>query len=453
MGLFSTFFKFQAAPELIQTKAVSAPVYYPITGHGGVNWLTDNATQYVNAYLTNNNVTSIVKQITDKVAAVPFYLYEVEKTKQKDFKRYKSFSTSNNLLSVEAFKCKSSSMKEVDSHVIMDILDQPNPKQGWSDFVKEATGYKLITGNSYIFGTKPADFSPNKNKIIGLSILPSQLMNIVTSANGDVDYFHLAGSNERWPKENILHLKYWNPDYSSANNQYGMSPLRSGLRVIALNNEAYKSQAEILANKGAHGFLGANEAVGQEVLDELKARFQTAKNGEILVTSQPMTWTQIAQPADELQILESMDINLRDLCNLYGFPSLLLGNTQDKTYSNYETAVKSMIFNCVVPLLTELRDNLNKWLVPAYSKADGVQYYIDYDITVLPELATDMDKLVAQLDKQWYLTPNEKRAAVKYGTLPDPAMDKVYIASGLQPIDEASISINTDLNQDLSDYQ
>nr|WP_228098732.1 phage portal protein [Pedobacter sp. MC2016-24] len=353
-------------------------------------------------------------------------------------------------MSAEAFKCKSTSMKEVDSHPIMSILDQPNPNQGWSDFVKEVVGYKLVTGNSYIYGAMP-EFGVNKDKIISLTALPAQLMNIVSN-NNQVEYYNLIGNNQRLEKENVLHLKYWNPDFSSSQNVYGMSPLRAGLKVMSLNNEAYNTQGAVMANRGAYGMLSATGSESPEQLQQLKDRFKNAETGEIMIVASELKWTQFGQPSDELQILESMGLNLRDLCNLYGFPSLLLGDDTQKTYSNYEQAVKSMVFNTVVPLITELRDNLNKWLVPAYSKADGKQYFIDFDISVLPELATDMDKLIAQLAQQYWLTPNEKRAAVKYGTLPDPAMDKVYMPQGLVPIDELSIQIDTG-KQDLSDYQ
>ena len=451
MGIFQYLNPFTKTNEPVKQKAQTSPIVYPVIGTGGVNWFADNSTQYIiNGYTSNPVIYSIVKQISDKIAAVPFYLYTIEKDKQKDFKRYKSFSTSNNLMSVEAFKCKSSSMKEVDSHPIMNILDQPNPNQGWSDFVKEVVGYKLVTGNSYIYGAK-TEFGVNKDKIISLTALPAQLMNIVSS-NNQVEYYNLIGNNQRLEKESILHLKYWNPDFSSSQNVYGMSPLRAGLKVMALNNEAYNAQGNVMANRGAYGMLSATGDASPEQLQQLKDKFKNAETGEIMIVASELKWTQFGQPSAELQILESMSLNLRDLCNLYGFPSLLMGDDTQKTYSNYEQAVKSMVFNCVIPLITELRDNLNKWLVAPYSKADGKQYFIDFDISVLPELATDMDKLIAQLDKQYWLTPNEKRAAVKYGTLPDPSMDKIYIPQNLMPIDEQSINIDTG-NQDLSDYQ
>lgn len=452
MGFLDYFFERKQAQKISQpqTKALNQPLIYPIIGNGGVNWMMDNSVQYINnGYTSNPVIYSIIKQISDKIAAVPFYLYEVDTAKQKDFKRYKSYNTSNNLMNIEAFRCKSSSMKEVDSHPVMNILEQPNPQQGWSDFVKEVVGYKLVTGNSYLYATKP-EFGINKSKIINLTVLPAQLMNIVVT-NGQVEHYNIIGNSQRLEKENILHLKYWNPDFSSGQNVYGMSPLRAGLKVMTLNNEAYKAQADVMANRGAYGMLSATSAESPEQLEQLKSKFKNAETGEIMIVASELNWTQFGQPSDELQILESMDINLRDLCNIYSFPSLLLGNTQDKTYSNYAEASKNMVLNTCVPLLTELRDNLNKWILPAYSKADGKQYFIDFDITVLPELAQNMDSLITQLNNQYWLTPNEKREAVKYGTMKDASMDKIYIPQNLIPIDEQSISLNTD-NQDTSDY-
>ncbi len=41
----------------------------------------------------------------------------------------------------------------------------------------------------------------------------------------------------------------------------------------------------------------------------------------------------------------------------------------------------------------------------------GNGYYIDFDLTVFPELQEDMKELSAILSQSWWITPNEKRAA------------------------------------------
>lgn len=438
-------------PEPVQKKALNPSAMYPIIGSTGINWLNDNSQQYItNGYAGNPVIYSIIKQITDKMSAVPFYLYEIQDTKK--LKRYKSFTLNKNLMSAEALIAKDQSLKEVDSHKIIDLLDQPNEYQQWSEFVKNAIGYKLITGNSYIYGAKAPEFSPNKGKIVGLTVLPAQLMNIVATGNV-VEYYNLSGNNQRMEKDEVLHLKYWNPDFNNSLHLYGQSPLKAAHKVMQLSNTAYDTQGSIISNKGAYGMLfDKSQSLDDEQMQNLKDRFMNASANELMMVSADLQYTQFGQTAEDMQILESMNMNKEDLCNIYSFPSLLLGG-QDKTFQNYAIAEKSLIYNVIVPELTTLRDSLNKWLCPAYSKADGKQYFIDFDITVLPQLAADMDKVVAQLSAMWWTTPNEKRLATNYGEdTKNPLMNEYFIPQNLVPISETSIQIN-DPNQDLSDYQ
>lgn len=443
MGFLDLFFERKNVhTSVAETKASKQPLIYPVIGNGGVNWLNDNSQTYItNGYSGNPVIYSIIKLITDKLSSVPFYLYEV-KNNQK-LKSYKSLALNGNLISTKSLVTKEQSLKEVENHPILNLLENPNPEQSFSDFLKNAIGYKLITGNSYIFGAKP-EFGSNKDKIVSLSVLPSQLINII--GNQTVDYYNISGSNVRLEKESVLHLKYWNPDWNSGLQLYGQSPLKAGLKVLDLNNTAYKSQTEIIANKGAYGMLSdISGTASPEQLAELKNRFQNASANEIMIVASQLQWTQFGVPSDELQILQQMDLNLRDLCNLYGVPSLLLGNSNDKTYSNFEQAEKSLIYNVIVPELTALKDSLNKWLLPAYAKADNKQYYIDFDITVLPQLAADMSEVITQLDKMWWVTGNEKRLATNYGEdTSTPLMNEYFIPQNLVPLSEQSITIGND---------
>jgi len=449
MGFLNYFFERKQTQTITQpqTKALNQPLIYPIIGNGGVNWLNDNSQTYItNGYQSNPIVYSIIKLITDKLSSVPFYLYEV-KNGQK-LKSYKSLVSNGNLVSTKALITKEQSLKEVENHPILTLLDQPNPNQSFSDFLKNAIGYKLITGNAFIHAHRP-EFGVNKTKIVGLSVLPSQLMNIVGN-NNTVDHYNVSGSNTRIEKENILHLKYWNPDYNAGLQLYGQSPLRAGLKVLDLNNTSYKSQTEIIANKGAYGMLSdLSGSASPEQLQELKDKFQNARPDEIMILASDLKWTQFGLPNQDLQILQQMDLNLRDLCNLYGVPSLLLGDNNRMTFSNFEQAEKSLIYNVIVPELQAFEDALNKWLLPAYEKADGKKYQITYDITVLPQLAKDLSQVVSQLKEMWWTTPNEKRLATNYGEdKSNPLMDEYFIPQNLVPLSDQSLSINTDSSED-----
>jgi len=102
--------------------------------------------------------------------------------------------------------------------------------------------------------------------------------------------------------------------------------------------------------------------------------------------------------------------------------------------------------------LTEIKDHLNKWVLPAYNKAEGKEYYIDFDISVLPDLAENMAEMVDMLNKMWWVSGNEKRLATKYGEDTNPLMNEYYIPQNLIPLSETGISLNTDTDQSV-DYR
>jgi hypothetical protein len=93
-------------------------------------------------------------------------------------------------------------------------------------------------------------------------------------------------------------------------------------------------------------------------------------------------------------------------------------------------------------MLGQLRDELNKWLIPNVGR--GMEY-IDFDITALPELQKDIEKLVAQLAQAYWLTLDEKRMAMNYEPLGG-EFDKAYVNAGLVPIEDLTMDDNGTIN-------
>ena len=119
------------------------------------------------------------------------------------------------------------------------------------------------------------------------------------------------------------------------------------------------------------------------------------------------------------------------MCNIYSVPVQLLNNTDHQSYNNQKEAKKSLYVNSIIPQLIKVREELNRWLTPAY----GNNLYIDFDFTVIPELQEEMDKVVTQMSSSWWLTPNEKRTAMSYGVDEEQSsMDDYYIPANLLPL-------------------
>jgi hypothetical protein len=100
--------------------------------------------------------------------------------------------------------------------------------------------------------------------------------------------------------------------------------------------------------------------------------------------------------------------------------------------------------NTVIPTCASLRDELNKWLVPRF----GENVYIDFDITALPEMQQDMERMSRILRDANWLTYDEKRVAMNYEELGG-AYATSYVSNGLIPIDQVLMDLTmTDDNID-----
>jgi len=135
--------------------------------------------------------------------------------------------------------------------------------------------------------------------------------------------------------------------------------------------------------------------------------------------------------ASDLSLIEQYNGTIKDLCNIYNVPVQLLNNTDSTTYNNMKEAKKALYQNAVIPELNKIRDELNRWLAPQY----GDKIYIDFDYSSIPELQEEMDKVVGQMSQAWWITPNEKRAAMSYGMDEEnDNLNEYYVPANLLPI-------------------
>jgi len=114
----------------------------------------------------------------------------------------------------------------------------------------------------------------------------------------------------------------------------------------------------------------------------------------------------------------------------------VLFDVDTSSYNNYQNAMRDLITNTIIPMCCQLRDELNKWLVPRY----GEDAFIDFDITALPEMQQDMERMVRSLRDANWLTFNEKRVAMNYQEK-EGGYEYAFINQGLIPVDQAVMDL------------
>jgi HK97 family phage portal protein len=420
-------------------------------------WNPENDETYVNeGYRKNATIYSLVNLITKAASTIPVCVYQ--KVNDNELKRYKAMTsgTVDGTILHKANMIKKSALVELQDTELHELLERPNPAQSYATFISELIAFGKLTGNRYIYGIGP-DTGDNTGKYKELYVMPSQIMEIVSGGMFEPikEYRIEYNGTYNIPADSICHIKDFNPYYDGTGSHlYGQSPLRAGLRSLTTNNEAVQTGVKYLQNQTARGVLMSdegdlNEVQAQQLKDKFRSTYQGSNNaGDIVITPKKLSWVNFGLSAGDISLLEQYNASIKDLCNIYSVPSQLLNNDKASTYNNMKEAKKALYQNAVIPEMLKIRDELNRWLAPKY----GEKYYIDYDFSVIPELQEEMDKVVDQMTKAWWITPNEKRASMSYAEEENEALNEFYVPANLIPMSGENIEIEPQPAEEEKNY-
>jgi HK97 family phage portal protein len=437
------------------SKALSGS--YQIVG-GTLTAISDNKQNYISeGYSVNDIVYSIINLILDKIRIAPWGLYKV--VDESSLKRYNAILKKNNLSGAdykEALHLRKKALEPIlnpnmSAGKLAELLKWPNEEESFSDFITNGCGYKLLTGDKYIWANI-LDGGANKGLPQELWLLPSQ--NITIKSQGLFPMrrggytFSLIGRD--FAKEEVLHEKYWNPTWGVSGPQlYGVSPLKAALKNLARNNSAKEASAAKFQNNGLEAvvFVDDQRLSGDEAnaqASALKAKliseYSGPKNqGKIAASGYKVGVANLGLSPVELGIIDAEKWDAIMLCGIYGVPPELLGLTQ-KTYNNVTEAEKALTTRSALPLLTSMRESLNRKLQTDWG-FKGQNVYCDFGMEVFTELQDDMKEMT-----DWIMPLMDRG-------LP---MNRALDLMGLEKIDDPYYDeprVTPQMGDILSDYQ
>lgn len=406
--------------------------------------IPDDGFDYVNqGFMSVGAVYECVDLISKKIAKMPVIIYKV--VDEAKLKQSKLLIQSDNPSDrAKAMLLKTSALQEVDVKSIRDLLDNPNGKQNWSEFVGLLTHLILIDGNAFAYGNG-ADMRSKKFTEMFALPFTSKEMNIISGGVLEPIKGYNAvwnGANMNFPEPNqILHLKTINPRYSIMGSQmYGISPLKAYTYQLVRDRLGNQQANKILKNGGLMGMLSPKakeDALSDDQKKQLKEGLQSAHRSSediarIIPVSIAMEWLQIGLPSTDLQILDLVKSTREDIYRAYHIP-LSYASSDNSTYNNATTHGKQLMYNAVVPVSDYISEKLTQWICSAYKDA---KYIIELDYLSSPELTADMGEVVRWLKDVDFFTQNEKREVIRWGKLNDPLMDKVYLSKQKAPIEK-----------------
>lgn len=202
----------------------------------------------------------------------------------------------------------------------------------------------------------------------------------------------------------------------------GNSPIRSGARVIDQINEAAKLNYGLLKNgarpsgafisKGSH-----DETTEVELKRQLQENYSGSQNaGKQLLLSGDLDWKEMGIKPKDMDWIEGQKLSTRRICSIFGIAPELIGDSQNKTYNNQKEARRALYIEAVMPLLDEIKDELNHWLCPLF----GEDYFLDYNQDAIEairdENAAKWTRILAGANAQ-VITRNEARHDLGYEAL------------------------------------
>lgn len=380
-----------------------------------------NFFQKNNNYYKNNEIKSYYQPLGKAVWSDRNYEMFAREGYIKNVVGYKCVSMlARSASSVKLMIYDKKTNKKIENHPLELLLNNPNPTQNGYEFFESLYSYKLLSGNTYIQAIL-LDKNIFKNPK-ELFILRPDRMTIIIDNNSSIPYAYKykVNNNEKifyvdkiTGNAEILHIKNFNP----INDWYGLSPIEAASYSIDQHNEASKWNQSMLQNgarpSGALIVKGNGDDsafLTDEQFTRLKKQLNeefagTENAGKPLLLEGGLEWMEMSLSPSEMNFLEMKNSCARDIALAFGVPSQLLGIPGDNTYSNLMEARLSMWEETIIPMIDNVVDALNKWLVPMFD--DNIALYYDKDkITALYSRQESYWNKIANAN---FLNDNEKK--------------------------------------------
>lgn len=308
------------------------------------------------------------------------------------------------------------SARVLDHHPILTLLNNPNPLQGGTELCEALYGHRLISGNGYLHAIGPRGEAPLELHVLrpdrvavipGAGGIPKAYRYSIDTRSVDVPVDAISGQSR------ILHLKTFHP----LDDWYGLSPMEAAAYSIDQHNQCSAWNQALLQNgarpsgalmvKAGDGQPGTlSETQYTRLKSQLDEQFSGAINaGRPLLLEGGLEWKEMSLSPKDMDFINIKNSSARDVALAFGVPSQLLGIPGDNTYSNLKEARAALWEQTILPLLSNVTDALNNWLVPMFDTS--LKLSLDQD--AIPILADKRDAYWERISRADFLSADEKR--------------------------------------------
>ncbi len=364
-----------------------------------------------NAYIKNVIAHRAINMIAHAASSVPFKFYKLI-----DGKRHL-----------------------ITQHPVLELLNKPNPIQSGKEILEAIYIYRQISGSAYLLTVdKNSEYNikksldscepcniidytlpdyeiyclrPDRVKVIaGDNFIPRGYSYIVDSKT--TNYF----VDQETGISPVLHIKNFHP----LSDWYGLSSIEAAAYSIDQHNQGSVWNQALLQNGGRpSGAIVVKDSEGKpaNLTDDQFYRLKNMMNdvisgphnaGRPLLLEGGLEWKEMSFSPKDMDHIQSKNNSAREIAIAFGVPAQLLGIPGDNTYSNLLEARVALWEQTIIPLVENTLDHINRGIVARF----GSDLELQYDIDGISALSHRVDSLWNRMEKNSFLTLDEKREAV-----------------------------------------
>lgn len=306
--------------------------------------------------------------------------------------------------------------KEVDTHPVLDLLNKVNPSMTKHELFYATQAFKDLDGNAFWYLARDNN---GAGKILEIYPLRPDRVQIVPSKVNPLEvegYIFVQPDGQRVPftPEQILHHKNFNPLGGHPFPHRGMGIVEAAAWSVDTDNEAraynynfFKNSARPDGLLTTSGDAAMDSAEFKRLKEEWNAEHQGSDNAsKVAVLGGGLTWTEIERSQNDMQFVQQRTMSRDEILSMFRVPKSIVGITDDVNRSNAEAAIYVFALRTIQPLMQQLVDTLNEFLLPEF----GDNLELSFVSPVVEDRKKDIDEYTAALPTgaSW-LTINEVR--------------------------------------------
>jgi HK97 family phage portal protein len=317
----------------------------------------------------------------------------------------------------------------------VDVLLARTPNR-WQDpfqFKRWIGVCQCLRGNAYVLKAMRA------GEISELIPLHPDHMAVEQIGDFDVRYLYTTWDGRRvvFSSSEILHFRAL-----SLNGLWGLSPIEAARQAVGLSLAAEKFGARFFG-KGVRPTgvikLPPGSKLNEEQIKRLREDIQSALGGidnshKVALLEEGMEWQNISMTAVEAQYIEARQFQSDELCQFFGVPPFMVGNTQKSTSwgTGLDNQRIGFVIHTMMPRLISAQDTANAALFVPGDEDDLFTQFQTESLT-LPDVST-LANSSKTLIEAGVISPNEARLWFNLNPRTDQAGDD-FVIPGNKGID------------------